>query len=603
MQQRNGFVSVAVLLATMLLLTGCGGKDSDTKGTSGSDGSNVSLSGVAATGAAIGSANITLKDKLGATKTVVTGADGKYTADITGMTAPFLLKVPSGGAHLYSVATAGGTVNIHPFTDLIIRNWYMANNSDVDTDFSGSGALTLPPTATDIAVIESVVRNIMTTWLTQVGLDPATFNLLTSSFDANSAGFDKILDNAQVTIDATGQVTVVSTDPVTGITGTTISTNIADLATADTTKPSGPTGLTALAAGTSSIAVLWTASTDNVGVAGYTIYRAGAMIATSPYPVYSDTGLAANTQYCYQVEAYDGAGAGNISAARSSEACATTLAAPDTTAPTAPGSPVVTVVSATQADLTWTASPSEDGVMGYQVYRGGTKIGTVSATGFSDAGYTSGACYTVKAFDAAGNVSAASSQTCGGSSPAPTAAATVWKMTMNNGQVFDGNANMGENAYLTLILTPSGNTLSGTMGFQDTKGRSGISTVTGSLSGSAITIQFTDFDSTCASRAVMLSGAMSANSLDFSSWSAPAAGTCSEITFPITFTLATPVTNTASGTYTFLSSSSTLTLNTTTQTNSNNDGPILGIEGINVTVNATTMVFGGGRRYHDLDKK
>ena len=125
------------------------------------DKGNISLSGVAATGAPIASATITLKDKNGFIKTGVTGTDGKYSFDITGMTAPFLLKVPSGPADLYSVATSSGTANVHPYTDLIIRNWYMVKGSDVETAFGGTGALPSPPTTADISPIETAVRNII----------------------------------------------------------------------------------------------------------------------------------------------------------------------------------------------------------------------------------------------------------------------------------------------------------------------------------------------------------------------------------------------------------------------------------------------------------
>src|SRR5207244_2859658 len=52
----------------------------------------------------------------------------------------------------------------------------------------------------------------------------------------------------------------------------------------------------------------WTASTDNVGVAGYTIYRGGSQIATTSLTSYSDTGLSPSTAYAYTVAAYDAAG-------------------------------------------------------------------------------------------------------------------------------------------------------------------------------------------------------------------------------------------------------------------------------------------------------
>ena len=93
---------------------------------------------------------------------------------------------------------------------------------------------------------------------------------------------------------------------------------------ADTTAPSVPAGLTATAVSSSQINLSWTASTDNVGVTGYKVYRGGAQIGTSPSTSYQDAGLTASTSYSYTVAAYDAAG--NTSA-QSASATATTQAA------------------------------------------------------------------------------------------------------------------------------------------------------------------------------------------------------------------------------------------------------------------------------------
>jgi hypothetical protein len=94
--------------------------------------------------------------------------------------------------------------------------------------------------------------------------------------------------------------------------------------TADTTAPTVPSGLTALAISSSQINLSWTASTDNVGVTGYNVFRGGTKIGTSPSNTYMDSGLSASTSYSYNVSAFDAAG--NTSA-QSAGASATTQAA------------------------------------------------------------------------------------------------------------------------------------------------------------------------------------------------------------------------------------------------------------------------------------
>ncbi len=76
----------------------------------------------------------------------------------------------------------------------------------------------------------------------------------------------------------------------------------------DTQVPSVPTNLSGTAVSSSQINLAWTASTDNVGVAGYGIYRDNVQVATSTAATYQDTGLAANTTHSYAVDAFDAAG-------------------------------------------------------------------------------------------------------------------------------------------------------------------------------------------------------------------------------------------------------------------------------------------------------
>lgn len=90
----------------------------------------------------------------------------------------------------------------------------------------------------------------------------------------------------------------------------------------DTEPPTAPTNLTATAVSSSQINLAWTASTDNVGVTGYQVFRDGAQVGTTATASYPDTGLSPSTTYSYYVKAYDAAG--NVSA-QSNTAQATTL--------------------------------------------------------------------------------------------------------------------------------------------------------------------------------------------------------------------------------------------------------------------------------------
>jgi chitodextrinase len=93
---------------------------------------------------------------------------------------------------------------------------------------------------------------------------------------------------------------------------------------ADAAPPSAPSGLTAVTAGSDRINLAWSASTDDIGVAGYELWRDNALVTTVTTTSYADTGLAPSTSYTYAVKAFDLAG--NVSPA-SDPATAATAAA------------------------------------------------------------------------------------------------------------------------------------------------------------------------------------------------------------------------------------------------------------------------------------
>ena len=96
----------------------------------------------------------------------------------------------------------------------------------------------------------------------------------------------------------------------------------------------------------------------------------------------------------------------------------------DTTAPTAPAGLAGTVASASQLDLTWTASTDAVGATGDKGYRGGTYLKAETTVTSSDTGLTASTqyCYQVAAYDAEGNESSKTSQVCGTTTAAAAAA-------------------------------------------------------------------------------------------------------------------------------------------------------------------------------------
>lgn len=100
---------------------------------------------------------------------------------------------------LYSVGNAAGTVNIHPLTNFIIKAWYEAKGTTVAAAFANPSATNnTPPTTTEVTVIKQVVKNLVANWLALDGVDPNTFDLITTPFNANQTQFDRFLDKVKV---------------------------------------------------------------------------------------------------------------------------------------------------------------------------------------------------------------------------------------------------------------------------------------------------------------------------------------------------------------------------------------------------------------------
>lgn len=211
----------------------------------------------------------------------------------------------------------------------------------------------------------------------------------------------------------------------------------------DTTPPSRPTGLAAIAVSPFQINLSWSASSDNVGVAGYGVFRNGVLVAALSDTTFQDTGLNPVTTYTYRVRAVDAAG--NVSA-QSAAASATTSNTTDGSVPTTPTGLAAATVSASQIDLSWLASTDNVAVTGYRIYRNGTFLTTVgNVTAFRDSGLAPSTAYVyhVDAIDAAANASGVSAA-ASASTRAPNTATLFWDAVtaanLSGYRVYYGNA-------------------------------------------------------------------------------------------------------------------------------------------------------------------
>jgi hypothetical protein len=200
------------------------------------------------------------------------------------------------------------------------------------------------------------------------------------------------------------------TDTVANVTVTTVSASPAGASVsiqfggapppppADTTPPSAPGSLSASATSSTTVALNWTAATDNVAVTGYRVYRDGTQVATTAGLSWTDTGRSPNTTYAYEVRAVDAA----TNVGDPASASATTPPVVDTTAPTAFS--LSASKKGKNVGLAWSASTDpESGVASYRVFRNGTLVATTTARSLNDKPVGRGTfSYVVQAVNGAG---------------------------------------------------------------------------------------------------------------------------------------------------------------------------------------------------------
>ena len=150
----------------------------------------------------------------------------------------------------------------------------------------------------------------------------------------------------------------------------------------DTSPPTAPGSLTAVAASPTRVNLGWSASTDNVGVTGYTITRNGAALTTTSGATtsFADTTVTPGTAYTYSVRATDAAG--NLSPV-SNPATVTTPSGGSTFTFTPTDDAYVDQVAASTnfgagSRIVTDNSPVNDGLMKFTVATGGCAISSAT---------------------------------------------------------------------------------------------------------------------------------------------------------------------------------------------------------------------------------
>lgn len=173
----------------------------------------------------------------------------------------------------------------------------------------------------------------------------------------------------------------------------------------DAQAPSVPTNVAASNILTTSFNLTWTASTDNVGVTGYEVFKNGVSAGTTTTNSMNVSGLTGATAYAITVKAKDAAG--NLSAASTAINVTTATPIVDTQAPSVPAGLASSNITFGSFTLSWAASTDNVGVASYEVFKNGTSVGTTTFTTMNIAGLSPSTTYamTVRAKDEANNTS------------------------------------------------------------------------------------------------------------------------------------------------------------------------------------------------------
>jgi chitodextrinase len=253
----------------------------------------------------------------------VVGNGGAALGQVSGCSAFDLYAIGASGTHCGSAAAGLSNDQVYGFVKVTVAGNRvtvtptdeLGQTHDVRTYTFASTADSTPPKApTTVTATATTSSTVNVSWrgaTDNVGV--TGYHLFRNGTEISDQAGTSYVDTT--VSPATHYVyTVVALDAAGNVSPMSAGAGVTTPGVADTIAPSRPGQLQANAASGSQVNLSWAASTDNIGVIGYRVYRNGTQLSTpttpnpSPPTAFSDDTAQPATTYTYQVSALDAAG-------------------------------------------------------------------------------------------------------------------------------------------------------------------------------------------------------------------------------------------------------------------------------------------------------
>lgn len=415
----RSFSRLGLALGAVLFVAACSDTNTDPD-EGGIIGTGILLQGAVSESSFASNDVVDVKSADGKLTEIAVDTTKRFNISTLSGSGPWVLSAGSSGARaVYGIAYSDGTRNVNRFTDLSLRSWFARQSLDLDTEFESAGRFTKLPTASEYADSAADVFQLIEPVLSSYNVRGD--DLIEADYSIDDQGVDGFLNRNTVLIE-NNVVKFVFTDPTTKTQTVTEPTLELESEFRDTgsSAPTVPGQVRAIGSESDEIIIVWDASTDDIAVLEYEVFRDDALIATTPYPVYIDSGLLEIKPYSYKIVAVDGAN--NKSAPSTVKFASPVINSNDVIAPPAPFLLSKLDASASSIQIYWLHNDVSD-VVSFNVFRGVDEqsLGTIVEPTFKVTGTLAADttveenetyCYQVQAVDASGNQSDLSEILC-----------------------------------------------------------------------------------------------------------------------------------------------------------------------------------------------